>query len=348
MKSKSHLLLLPAIIICLLLAGACKETTPVDSQIQWDWDEIPLMDFLNHISGKYTVLGIHNREPNSQPALQTDEIKKRTGMYPGLWSGDFLFSADDVANRQKMIEECKRQWDKGAIVHLMLHVVSPNNTGETGSWDGVSGVRSKLTNTEWTDLVTDGGILNTKWKARLDIYAGYFQYLKDNKVTVLFRPFHEMNRDWFWWCNRPGENGSAALYRLTRDYLEKVKGLDNIIWVWNVQDMDDTWAQYNPGEDYWDILSVDVYGLDGYKAYKYEDALSIAGDKPIAIGECSYLPTLKVLLAQPRWVFCMSWAELTFHAENNVNIITNTDSQLRNLYKADNTLTREELPTFKF
>jgi hypothetical protein len=24
-------------------------------------------------------------------------------VYPGLWSGDFLFSADDVANRQTMI-----------------------------------------------------------------------------------------------------------------------------------------------------------------------------------------------------------------------------------------------------
>jgi len=337
------LLFLSAFFIC-----ACGSPSQNSASNKWEWEDIPVLDFLKHISGKYTVLGIHNREPNSQPAVQTEEIFKRTGKYPGFWSGDFLFAGSDVDNRWTMIEECKKQWDNGAIVHLMFHVVSVKNNGEKGYWNDSTGVQSALSDAEWADLITNGGTLNAKWKARLDTYAQYFQYLKDNKVTVLFRPFHEMNKTWFWWCARPGENGSAALYRLTRDYLEKVKGLDNIIWVWNVQDMSTGWDQYNPGDDYWDIFSLDVYGLTGYSPSNYQAALAIAGDKPIAIGECSYLPTPQQLSQQPRWVFCMSWAELTFHQENKPDVITNSDTAIRNLYNAKNTLTRDELPKFRF
>jgi len=337
-----------AIILCSVLTFSCDDPPPSSPSIKWEWEEVTVLDFLKHISGKYTVLGIHNREPNSRPAMQTEEIFNRTGKYPGFWSGDFLFTSHDVDNRQTMIEECKRQWENGAIVHLMFHVVSPKNNGEKGSWKDATGVQSELSDAEWTDLITNGGTLNAKWKARLDTYAQYFQYLKDNKVTVLFRPFHEMNKPWFWWGNRPGPDGSAALYRLTRDYMTDVKGLDNIIWVWNVQDMSSDWDQYNPGNDYWDIFSLDVYGLTGYSAANYQAALAIAGDKPIAIGECMYLPTPKQLLQQPRWVFCMSWAELTFHHEDKPNVTTNSDTVIRNLYNADNTLTRDELPKFMF
>jgi hypothetical protein len=52
-----------------------------------------VLSYLKSIDGRQTVSGIHNREPNSQPDKQTADITKRTGIVPGLWSGDFLFSA---------------------------------------------------------------------------------------------------------------------------------------------------------------------------------------------------------------------------------------------------------------
>jgi hypothetical protein len=346
------LLFFIAALVCSLLLTACVDSPPASPpddnipifkpQIN---DNITVMDFFKQIGGKYTVLGMHNREPNAQPAMQTNEMEKRIGRYPGLWSGDFLFSSADVDNRQTMIEECKRQWDNGAIVHLMLHVVSPKNNGEKGVWEGPTGVYNKaqewpsLTDEEWADLITDGGTLNTKWKTRLDIYSQYFQYLKDNGVTVLFRPFHEMNQKVFWWAGRPGHDGTAALYRLTHDYMENVKGLNNIIWVWDVQDLSYNWAEYNPGDGYWDIFAVDFYNPDGFTPLKYTTALSVAGNKPIAIGECEVLPTAKRLSEQPMWIFCMSWAELTFKQ--------NTDQKIRDLYAANNTLVKDELPKFK-
>ena len=158
-----------------------------------------VLDYLNSISGHATVAGIHNREPNSRPSQQTDRIFSMVGRYPGLWSGDFLFSAADVSNRWTMIHECKKEWEQGSIVQLMAHIAPPNQP-EITSWRG--GVMSHLSDPEWTDLVTDGGDLNQVFKTRLDGFAVYFQYWKDTGVPVLFRPFHEMNQKAFWWGGR--------------------------------------------------------------------------------------------------------------------------------------------------
>ena len=295
-----------------------------------------VLDYLYSIKGKQTVIGIHNREPNSQPSKQTDKIHEWTGKYPALWSGDFLFTSDDVNNRYKMINECINQWNSGSIVQLMLHVVSPAQD-EPGAWDG--GVVTKLSDSQWSSLITDGGDLNKRWKKRLDVYAAFIQQLKDAGVPILFRPFHEMNQAVFWWAGRTGQNGTGALYRLTRNYLEKVKGLDNIIWVWDMQDLSYDWSSYNPGNDYWDIFAVDVYNGDYFTSYKYQQALNVGGSKIIAIGECDKLPTSSELYNQPQWGFVMSWAELTFEK--------NTGEEIQNLYWAENVIVREELPDFK-
>lgn len=295
-----------------------------------------VMEYLYSMQGQKTIVGIHNREPNSEPSKQTDQAYAVTGQYPALWSGDFLFSSSDVSNRWNMIYECKKQWENGSIVQLMLHVTPPTQA-EAGNWDG--GVVSKLTDEQWSSLIINGGELNKAWKKRLDTYAQYISYLKDNGVPVLFRPFHEMNQSMFWWAGRKGTNGTGALYRLTRDYLEKEKGLDNIIWVWDMQDLSYDWSEYNPGNDYWDIFAVDIYNSDYFTEYKYNQALSVAGNKLIAIGECDKLPTAQQLKEQPRWSFVMSWAELTFSH--------NTNSEIQNLYWAENTIVRNDLPDLK-
>lgn len=235
-----------------------------------------------------------------------------------------------------MIYEAKKQWDNGAIVQVMMHVTPPTQA-DAGNWEG--GVVSHLSDAQWKDLTTNGGTLNKAWKARLDNYAQYLQYLEDNKVTVLFRPFHEMNQGVFWWAGRPGSTGTAELYRLTHDYLVNTKGLSNLVWVWDMQDLDLNWNVYNPGNAYWDIFALDVYNPDGFTTQKYTTALSVANGKPIAIGECDVLPTPSQLAAQPKWAFAMSWAELTFEK--------NTNAQIQTVYNASNVITRDELPKLK-
>ena len=35
----------------------------------------------------------------------------------------------------------------------------------------------------------------------------YLRQLRDARIPILWRPYHEMNGVWFWWCAKPGENG---------------------------------------------------------------------------------------------------------------------------------------------
>jgi len=293
------------------------------------------LEYIQSISGKKTIAGQEARQ-------YWGTMKTITGDYPGLWGEDFSFSpwgntSSMSAWRSLITKEAKLRWNDGALISLMFHACPPTQA-EPCNWDG--GVISKLTNDEWTELITDGTTLNSNWKARLDKIVPYLQDLKDNQVEVLFRPFHEMNQGLFWWAGRPGANGTAKLFQITHDYLKITKGLTNLVWVWNLQDfstLSNDLENYDPGSDYWDILALDVYWSDGtgYTSSKYTKILKKAGDKPIAIGECGVLPKSNELMAQPRWAFFMGWSELTQQK--------NTNAVISEVYNASNVYTLSDM-----
>jgi len=299
-------------------------------------DSFQTLDFLKSISGKRTLAGQHNKEPNADPDKWTRYIYETTGKYPALWSGDFLFQQDNIDKRWKMIHEAKNQWDHGAVINLMWHACPPDE-GEPCGWDpGL--LNAQLDDEQWLELITNGTPLNKKWKARMDEIGVYLQYLEDNGVEVLFRPFHEMNQSLFWWGGRPGPEGTARLFQITHDYFTLTKGLNNIIWVWDMQDMSRDFEEYNPGNEYWDVFGFDIYDK-GYDISWYNYILPIVGDKPMAIGECSRLPSLEVLEAQARWVFFMPWAELVKQS--------NSKEQITEVYNHPAVITRDEMPGWK-
>ena len=295
-----------------------------------------VLDYIYSISGKKIVAGQHNKEPNSDPDMWTEYIKETTGKYPGLWSGDFLFQQENIDERWTMIHEAKKQWDKGCIINLMWHACPPDE-GEPCLWDpGL--LNAQLDDDQWKALITDGTPLNKIWKERMDDIAIYVQYLEDNGVEVLFRPLHEMNQGKYWWGGRPGQDGTAELFRIIHNYFTKTKGLSNIIWVWDMQDMSRDFEAYNPGNEYWDIFGFDIYD-QGYDPSWYNYILPIVGDKPMAIGECSKLPGPDLIASQPRWVFFMPWAELVRESNSTEEIIM--------IYKDSKVITRDEMPGWK-
>ncbi len=333
--------LLISILLSTTLINCEKDSETTESQVPEDTVQHPdtgfrTLNYLYSISGTKTVSGIHNREPNSTPAKWTNEIYSTTGKYPGLWSGDFLFQQDNINNRQIMVNEALAQWKKGSIVNLMWHACNPA-LSEPCEWNK-DGVLSKMTDAQWTELMTDGTAINLKWKSMMDDVATYLLFLKDNGVEVLWRPLHEMNQGAFWWGGRPGAKGTRKLYQMMHDYF-KTKGLTNLIWVWDIQDFESLTSDvtsYNPGDDYWDVLALDFYdNASGYSTLKYTTILNAAKGKPIAIGECQKLPTMANLIAQPRWTFFMSWSELTFES--------NSKEEIRVLYNGQYVLTLDEM-----
>ncbi|MGA9671579.1 MAG: glycosyl hydrolase [Terracidiphilus sp.] len=268
-----------------------------------------LLSYLDSISGQATVTGQHNF-PNDG-SRWTDLAYDLTGKYPGLFGGDFGFSAgddkDSVLSRPAMIEEVKRQYQNGAIIALTWHEVRPTDDEPVTFRDSVQG---HLTDYEWQQLLTPGTPLYNRWCAQVDVVAGYLRQLRDAHVPVLFRPYHEMNGGWFWWGGRPGKEGSAALYRQIYDRFVNVHHLDNLVWVWNVNAPNPGWppeAEYYPGAQFADVVTMDIYSE--FKQDYYTSMLALAAGKPIALAEVGGLPTPEILDKQPRWTYFMCWSE---------------------------------------
>jgi len=163
---------------------------------------------------------------------------------------------------------------------------------------------------EVNGVLTPGTELYRRWCSQVDAIAIYLKQLEKARVPVLWRPYHEMNGDWFWWGGRRGERGSAALYRQLFDRYVHHHQLKNLVWVWSV-DRPSTderqFADFFPGTNYFDIASLDVYRSDFKQSY-YESLLNLAAGRPIALAEVGPAPAIGILEQQPKWTWWMTWA----------------------------------------
>jgi hypothetical protein len=169
------------------------------------------------------------------------------------------------------------------------------------------------TYTKIPDILTSGSTLNKEFNKRLDELAGYFKTLESNKIAILWRPFHEMNGDWFWWSF---QDRFKDLWIYTFNYLTTTKQCNNLLWVFGVNWYASgstgkaTPEYYYPSHQYVDVLGCDFYTEYGH-AYdkRVHDALrTLGGGKPIAIAENGTMPDLTTLLIeQPYWVYLSTW-----------------------------------------
>jgi mannan endo-1,4-beta-mannosidase len=62
--------------------------------------------------------------------------------------------------------------------------------------------------------LTSGTEIHERWKSQVDVIAFFLKQLREAAVPVLWRPYHEMNGDWFWWGKKTDEIGYRKLYRM--------------------------------------------------------------------------------------------------------------------------------------
>jgi mannan endo-1,4-beta-mannosidase len=284
-----------------------------------------LLKFIYSLSGQHVLTGQHNF-PNTKDA-STLGAARIYGKVPAIFGQDFGFAApgdkDAAAARPDMIAEVKRQYALGSIITLCWHAVPPTadepvtfqpRRGATNQ--NLASVQGHLTDQQWHDVITPGTDLNKKWCAQVDVIAGFLKQLQAAHIPVLWRPYHEMNGNWFWWGGRLGDNGTKVIYRQIFDRLVNYHHLDNLIWIWSVDrpsQPDRQFVDYNPGTNYFDIAALDVYGSDFKQSY-YDDLLVQAAGKPITLAEVGPPPTLAVLATQPRWTWWMTWAGNVRHS----------------------------------
>ena len=278
-----------------------------------------LLEVLYATSDIYTLTGQHNypatKSRNSQFAASY------TGKTPAIFSSDWGHAksgdSDSYLARPDIVQEAIRQHPLGALVTICWHAVPPTadepitfRALPNADSKVLASVQGRLLDEQFKDVLTPGTALHQKWCAQVDAIALFLRQLEAAHVPVLWRPYHEMNGDWFWWGGRPGESGTVALYRQLFDRLVNHHHLTNLIWVWSVDrpakpGMEH--AKFFPGIDYVDVLALDVYGNDFAPAY-YDSLVALSQGKPVTLGEVGNPPAPEILAQQPKWAYYVTWA----------------------------------------
>ena len=302
-------------------------------------EAVKLLHYLHTIDDNHTLAGQHNY--NHEMNRYTNKAQEIGGRYPAIWGTDFIWSGDQDPG-QKIVDEAIHKYKSGVIVTLMWHAGRPTDDPPFRWSESIQG---ELTDEEWKELTTPGTALHAHWRDQADQIASYLKQLRDANIPILWRPYHEMNGVWFWWGNKKGEEGYVKLWKLLFDRFVNFHQLNNLIWVWNANAPRDipkdeafAYKDFYPGAEYVDVLATDVYNFD-YEQKDYEELLTLANGKVIALGEVGELPKPEILAAQPKWAWFMvmsSWLETH-----------NTLERVMTIYNLPETLTMEEVELFK-
>ena len=311
-----------------------------------------LYDYICDQSGAQVLLGQYD---SIGTTIETEAIHGFTGKYPAIRFGDLMqITTDAPALSQADIDNSIKWHDDGGIVGLMWHWYAPcedsDYYADKTSFDlskAVAKVKvSQLSTEEIDKLVKDKKI--TKQCAALiadiDKAAQTLKGLQEKGIAVLWRPLHEASNGYFWWGH--DEKSYIWLWQLMYNRMTKYHGLNNLIWVWSAQN-----ANWYVGDDYCDILSVDIYDKGSLSGQT--DRLlflkSISANKPVAMSECGNFPSVdNIVRDKGYWSYIGQWGG-NFLLKDNGELETdyNTKENLLSIYNSTITVTRDELPDLK-
>jgi hypothetical protein len=276
--------------------------------------------FLYGIRGKNVLSG--QQDCHWSASSDLGYIHARTGQYPAIVGGDFLYS--------NAVDQAVSSWEAGGLSMIRYHMGRPE--------DGDS-YQSSLGTTDLANTLTPGTARYNGLMRKFDHAASELRRLQDRGVVVLWAPFHEAQPGgWFWWSKGSGSQ-YRQLWRLMFDNFN-ARGLNNIIWVMpfsgNVN------SDFYPGKNLVDLAGPDTYAAGQPFANLYRSSVSVVGSAlPIPLHETGTIPNPDDMFAsnQAPWVLFNVWCESILRG--------NSDSAIRHTYQHARTLNRGELPSFR-
>ncbi|MGK7395850.1 MAG: glycosyl hydrolase [Candidatus Cyclobacteriaceae bacterium M3_2C_046] len=292
-----------------------------------------LLTYLYSLRGNQILSGQHNY--GHELTRSTDSIEAFTGKTPAIWGSDFIpYDFKTNIHLDHTFNEALKQHRSGSIITMMYHQSRPYA-------DSMGHFRDKMDEEAWNQLMTPGTPIHQTWLKDIDKVAGYLKQFQENKVPVLWRPYHEMNGAWFWWGQKLGPNGYVKLWKMLYERLTGFHQLNNLIWVWNANAPRDwegdealAYELFYPGHEYVDVLAADIYKGD-YKQTHHDQLLELGEGRLMALGEIGQVPKPEVLNQQSQWAWFMIWARFPWTA--------NTKQQIEALYDHPRVITRNEL-----
>ncbi len=290
--------------------------TPVDAE---STDAARLMyHFLLQNFGTKTVSGIMTGDMTTANGNVTQHADVRavyqaSGKYPALVGFDFMNATGKSASSTWMrdytissVALAKDTYRRGGFPAFTWHWRDPSRSTDEFYTDQTS---MRITNAMNSDGTWNTS--STLYKniiADIDVVADYFLELQAEGMACIFRPLHEASGGWFWW-GREGAPPFRQLYKLVYDEMVKVKGVHNVIWVWNADPSDSEW---NPGDELFDVVSADIYNPDfDYSSNAptfYNLQKLTKGKKIIALSENGPIPDIqKEVDEEAVWSWWMPW-----------------------------------------
>lgn len=188
------------------------------------------------------------------------DVKEVTGDYPAVYGFELgRLELDHAVNIDsvpfdKMKGYIKDIYNRGGVITLSWHLNNPL-TGKT-AWDPAPGT---------VQSILPGGEKNELYKSWLDKVAAFMLSLKGKNgelIPVIFRPFHELNGNWFWWGEKyctPEEYKQA--YQFTVAYLRDTKNVHNLLYAYNTDRFGskEEYLKKYPGDEWTDVIGFDIY-----------------------------------------------------------------------------------------
>ncbi len=286
-----------------------------------------LYDYLWSQYGRHTLTGQQEQGYNLANAQrELAYLQRVTGRAPAMLGFDYIDPRDHARVNARALAWAR----SGGIVTFCWHWGAPDiGTGYENSKQDFDVIAALKPGTPQHRLML----------AQMDHVARLLTVLRDAKVPVLWRPFHEFSGDWFWW-GKHGPDAFKALWRLMYDRFTRQHGLNNLIWVlgWAGQNVD---PAYYPGRDRVDIAGADIYVADhGNLAPMFAAVKAVVGDDvPICLHENGPVPDPALLGPQADWLWFMTW-----HTRWLTGADQNTPAQLKRDFASSRYVTRDELP----
>ncbi|GAA4281938.1 glycoside hydrolase family 26 protein [Gaetbulibacter aestuarii] len=213
-----------------------------------------------------TSYGIRWKQ-NDSTLLKKSDMMDLSGDFPAVFGFDIgHIELGDTKNldsvnfvtMKKLITEAYKE---GGLITVSWHADNPITNGS--SWDTIPAVNKIISKGEYKE----------KYNLWIERVAKFFKSLKyrGRKIPVIFRPYHEMNGSWFWWgANNCIPEDYKKLWIETITSLRDEHKVHNLLYAYspNWLNQDEDYLKYYPGDNYVDILGIDIYDFEDSENYK--------------------------------------------------------------------------------